>query len=140
MTFNDTTLILAVSQPLTVIQYMAQAQVETGGSISVFANGGAGGRTISLDPQAARGQVTVSDWMFSAGAGVRIRAGSGTSVMLEVQDLIYANFNRNDINPVEPRFQPTRFPDVVPYQAEYTGTAHNIYAAISFIFTPGGAR
>lgn len=140
MTFNDTTVILAVSQPLTVLQYAVQAQLETGGSFSVFAKGGAGGRTISLDPQAARGQVSTSDWMFSAGAGVRIRAGSGTSVMLEVQDLIYANYNRNDINPVEPRFQPTRFPDVVPYQAEYTGTAHNIYAAISFIFTPGGAR
>jgi hypothetical protein len=137
---SDTTMILAVSQPLTVVQYGVQAQLETGGSFSVFAKGGAGGSTISLDPQAARGQVSVSDWMFSAGAGVRIAAGSGTSVTLEVQDLIYANYNRNDINPVEPRFRPTRFPDVVPYQAEYSGTAHNIYAAISFTFTPGGAR
>lgn len=41
---------------------------------------------------------------------------------------------------MEPRFRPTRFPDVVPYQAEYNGTAHNIYAAIAFTFTPGGNR
>jgi hypothetical protein len=61
-------------------------------------------------------------------------------VTLEVQDLVYMNYARNDINPVEPRFQPTRFPDVVPYQPQFDGTAHNIYAAISFVFTPGGGR
>jgi hypothetical protein len=140
LSFNDTTVILAVEQPLTVLQYGVQAQVETGGVFSVFAKGGAGGRTITLDPQAARGRVNVTDWMFSAGGGIRINSGGGTSVKLEVQDLIYANFKRESLNPVEPRFRPRRFPDVVPYLAEYEGTAHNIYAAISFIFTPGGGR
>lgn len=140
MTFNDTTVILAVSQPLTVLQYGVQAQVETGGAFSAFLKGGAGGRTITLDPQAARGRIDVTDWAFAVGGGIRIRSGGGTSVKLEVQDLIYANFKRESLNPVEPRFRPKRFPDVVPYEAAYEGTAHNIYAAISFIFTPGGGR
>jgi len=141
MTFgDDTTMILAVSQPLTVLQYGVQAQFETGGALSVFARGGGGGRSITLDPQAARGRITVSDWMFTAGGGIRIRAGGGTSVTLEVHDLIYPNFTRESINPVEPRFRPVRFPDVIPIQPEFSGTAHNIYAAISFIFTPGGGR
>ncbi len=140
MSFNDTTMIFAVSQPLTVIQYGAQAVVETGGAFSLFAKGGAGARTIILDPQAAHGRVNVSDWAFQAGGGISLRAGSGTSVKLEVQDLIYTNFRRADLSPVEPRFEPTRFPDVVPYQPAFDGTAHNIYAAISFIFTPGGGR
>lgn len=140
MTFTDTTYLFAVSQPLTVLQYAAQAQIETGGSFSLFAKGGAGGRTIYLDPQAAHGQVSVSNWAFQAGAGIKIGAGAGTSVKLEVQDLIFINFNRNDISTVEARFQPKRFPDVVPYQPEFSGTAHNIYAAISFNFTPGGGR
>jgi len=140
MSFGDTTLIFAVVQPLTVLQYAVQAQVETGGTFSVFAKGGAGGRTISLDPQAARGRVSTTDWAFNAGGGIRFRAGGGTSVLLEVQDLIYPNFARNDLNPVEGRFQPKRFPDVVPLQPEFDGTAHNIYASLSFIFTPGGGR
>jgi len=123
-----------------VLQYAVQAQVETGGAIGLFVKGGAGGRTITLDPQAAHGRVNVSDWAFQAGAGVRIRAGGGTSVKLEVQDLIFINYNRNDINPVEQRFVPKRFPDVVPPQPGFDGTAHNIYAALSFIFTPGGGR
>ena len=140
MTFTDTTMVFAVSQPLTVLQYAVQAQVETGGSIGLFLKGGAGGRTITLDPQAAHGRVNVSDWAFQAGAGVRINAGAGTSVKLEVQDLIFINYARNDISPVEARFVPKRFPDVVPPQPQFDGTAHNIYAALSFIFTPGGGR
>ena len=140
MTFGDTTLIFAVQQPLTVLQYGLLAQVETGGSFSIFANGGAGARTITLDPQSARGRVSTTEWAFSAGGGLRIRSGGGTSVLLQVQDLIYPNFARNDLDPVEPRFAPKRFPDVIPVQADFDGTAHNIYASISFIFTPGGAR
>lgn len=140
MSFNDTTVIVGVSQPLTVLQYGVEGIVETGGALGVFLKGGVGGRTITLDPQAARGRISVSDWAFAVGGGVRIRAGGGTSVLLEVQDLIYTNFHRESLNPVEPRFRPTRFPDVVPFQPEFSGTAHNIYAAIAFTFTPGGGR
>lgn len=136
----DSTLVFAVSQPITVIQYGVQAVAGFGDAIGFFVKGGAGGRTFTMDPQASFGRVSVTDWAFSAGAGVRIRAGGGTSVTLEVQDLIYPGFAREDLNSVEPRFRPTRFPDVVPYQAEYNGTAHNIYAAIAFTFTPGGNR
>jgi hypothetical protein len=136
----DSTLVFAVSQPVTLLQYGVQAVAGFGDAIGVFFKGGAGGRTFTLDPQAAFGRVSVTDWAFSAGAGVKIRAGAGTSITLEVQDLIYPDFARESLNTVEPRFRPTRFPDVVPYQAEYSGTAHNIYAAIAFSFTPGGAR
>lgn len=136
----DSTLLFAVSQPVTVIQYGVQAVAGFGGAIGIFLKGGAGGRTFTMDPQAANGRISVTDWAFSAGAGVRIRAGGGTSVTLEVQDLVYPGFAREALNAVEPRFRPKRFPDVVPYQADYDGTAHNIYAAIAFTFTPGGNR
>jgi hypothetical protein len=138
--FGDTTLIFAVSQPVTVLQYGVQARFETGGSLGAFLKGGAGGYTVTLDPQSARGRISVSDWNFAVGGGVKLRTGGGTAVTLEVQDLIYANFNRENLNPVEPRFRPRRFPDVVPAQTPFEGTAHNIYGAITFMFTPGGAQ
>jgi hypothetical protein len=138
MTFSDTTLVMQVRQPLTIIQYMATGEFETGGSFSLFANGGAGGYSIKMDPEATTGVNSVTEWAFAVGGGIRLRTGGGTSVRLEVQDLIYTNFNRNNLNPVEPRFAPVRFPDVVPLQPNYQGSAHNIYGAISFIFTPGG--
>jgi hypothetical protein len=92
--FGDTTLIFAITQPVTVIQYGVQARFEMGGSLGFFAKGGGGGYTVTLDPQSARGRVSTSDLHFAVGGGVRLRTGSGTSVMLEVQDIIYANFRR----------------------------------------------
>jgi len=138
--FGDTTLIFAVHQPVTIIQYGAHALVETGGALALFAKGGVGGYRINLDPQAARGRVSLSALGFTVGGGVRFRTGSGTSVVLEVQDLIYTNFSRDALNPVEQRFRPIRFPDVVPVQPAFEGPAHNIYAAITFLFTPGGGQ
>lgn len=140
MSFGDTTLVFSVQQPVTVLNYGVHGLFRIGGTVGFFAKGGAGARTITLDPQAARGRVSVTDWAFNVGAGVRINSGGGTAVQLEVQDLIFPNFARNDLNPVEGRFRPIRFPDVVPYQPDYDGTAHNIYAALSFIFTPGGGQ
>jgi hypothetical protein len=140
MTFGDTTLIFAVQQPVTVLQYGVQAVLESGGAFSLFAKGGGGGYTVTLDPQTARGRVSDTQLGFNVGAGLRFRTGGGTSIALEVQDLVYTNFSRNALNPVEPRFRPVRFPDVVPVQPEFEGTAHNIYAAITFLFTPGGSR
>lgn len=137
---TDTTLIFAVEQPLTLVQYQVQGLVETGGAFSIFAKGSAGGYTITLDPQVARGRTNVTEWGFSAGGGLRFSTGGGTAVQLEVQDVIFTNFRREDLNPVEPRFRPQRFPDVVPLQPEFDGTAHNLYVALSFSFTPGGAR
>jgi Outer membrane protein beta-barrel domain len=139
-TFGDSTFVFAVKQPVTILQYGVQALAETGGALSVFAKGGAGGYTITLDPQTARGRVSTTDWGFNVGGGVRLRTGGGTSVSLEVQDIIYTNYVREALNPVEPRFRPVRFPDVVPTLPEFEGTAHNLYAAITFLFTPGGAR
>jgi len=140
MTFGDTTLIFAVQQPVTVLQYGVQAVLESGGAFSLFAKGGGGGYTVTLDPQTARGRVSDTQLGFNVGAGLRFRTGGGTSIALEVQDLVYTNFSRNALNPVESRFRPVRFPDVVPVQPEFEGTAHNIYAAITFLFTPGGSR
>jgi len=140
MSFGDSTWIFAVQQPVTVLQYGITAQLETGGSLSLFLRGGGGGRTITLDPQSAFGRVSSTEMAFRVGGGVRLSTGAGTRVVLEVQDLVYPNFAREDLNPVAPRFRPTRFPEVLPYQAGFEGTAHNIYASIAFIFTPGGGR
>lgn len=140
MTFSDTTLIMQASAPVTLLQYQALGEFGIGGTLGLFVNGSAGGYTLYLDPQATNGSNSVSEWGFSVGGGVRYNTGGGTSIRLEVQDLIMTNFDRGNLDPVEPRFRPVRFPDVVPTQAAYEGTAHNIYVALAFTFTPGGAR
>jgi hypothetical protein len=137
---SDTTLLFEVEQPVTLLQYHVQATVETGGALSLFARGGGGGYTITLDPQVAAGRRNVSGLGFSVGGGVRLRTSSGTSIVVEVLDLVFTEFNREELNPVQPRFRPVRYPDVVPPQAPFSGTAHNLYFALAFTFTPGGAQ
>lgn len=138
MTFGDTTMLFAVSQPITVLNYGVQAEFTTGGSFAPFVNGGVGGYRLSLDPQVAAGTTEVTETMFTVGGGISIQTSPGTSIRLMVQDIIYNNFNRANLNPVDARFAPMIFPDAIPPQAPFEGVAHNLHFALAFSFTPGG--
>ena len=138
MTFGDTTMLFAVSQPLTIVNYAVTAEFSTGGSFAPFLNGGVGKYRISQDPQVARGLAVLDDIALMVGGGLEIQTSAGTSVRLSVQDIIYNNFNRAGLNPVDARFAPIRFPDAIPPQAPFHGVAHNIHVALAFSFTPGG--
>jgi len=138
MTFGDTTMLFAVSQPLTIVNYAVTAEFSTGGSFAPFVNGGVGAYRISLDPQVARGTTSFSELMFAVGGGIAIQTSAGTTVRLTVQDIIYNNFDRARLNPVDPRFAPRIFPDAVTPQEPFLGAAHNIHFALAFSFTPGG--
>jgi opacity protein-like surface antigen len=138
MTFGDTTMLFAVSQPLTVLHYGVAAEFTTGGSFAPFVNAGVGAYRLSLDPQVARGVQHVSDLSFTLGGGIDFQTSPGTQIRLTVQDIIYNNFDRALLNPVDPRFAPVRFPDVIPVQEPFEGVAHNIHVALAFSFTPGG--
>lgn len=143
MTFGDTTLIFAVTQPVTVLQYGGKVELTTGGSLALFASGGVGGYRITLDPQVARGQRDVTNLGWSIGGGVSFQTTSGTRVRLEIHDFIFQDYRRADLDPVQPTFQgfpSQRFPDVVPPQSPFEGTAHNIHFAVAFAFTPGGGQ
>ena len=143
MTFGDTTLIFAVTQPVTVLQYGAKVELTTGGSLALFAIGGVGGYRITLDPQVARGQRDITDVGWDIGGGVSFQTIGGTRIRLEIHDFIFQDFRRADLDPVRPTFQgfpSQRFPDLVPPQPAFEGTAHNIHIAVAFAFTPGGGQ
>ena len=138
MTFGDTTLIFAVSQPITTVNYALAAEFSTGGSFAPFVNGSVGQYRISLDPQVARGNASFSELLLTFGGGLAIQTSSGTAVRLTVQDIIYNNFDRARLNPVDARFAPVIFPDAITPQEPFLGAAHNIHFALAFSFTPGG--
>ena len=138
MTFGDTTMVFAVSQPLTVLHYGVKAEFTTGGSFAPFISGGVGAYRISTDPQVARGVENFTELGFSIGGGLALQTSAGTQIRIDVHDYIYNNFDRERLNPVDPRFAPVRFPDVLPPQEPFLGVAHNIHVALAFAFTPGG--
>jgi hypothetical protein len=140
MTFQDTTLLFAVEQPLTVVQYAGKAEFGFGGSLGFFLNGSVGGYRVTLDPQVVQADRSIDHMGFGFGGGISLSTGASTRVRLEVQDFVWRKFNRADLNPVEQRFQPVRFPEVIPTQAPFRGTAHNIHISLAFAFTPGGQQ
>ena len=138
MSFGDTTFSFGVKQPLTIVQFGIQAEITTGGKFAPFLRGSVGGYRVTLDPQVARGSSNFVELGFSFGGGINFATSPGTAVRIEVRDYVFTDFDRSLLNPVDPAFAPTRFPDVLPAKDPFFGTAHNIQIALAFSFTPGG--
>ncbi|MDH3495456.1 MAG: porin family protein [Gemmatimonadota bacterium] len=138
MTFRDTTLLFAVEQPLTTIHVAGLVTAELPlGTVRPYVRGGAGLYHVTLDPQVAEGSTGFSELLLVGGVGFNFQVGSTTGIRLEVTDYVYTSFDREQINPVDARFAPTRFPDVIPSQPPFHKTAHNFAATLGFTFTPG---
>lgn len=140
MSFGDTTFVFAVSQPVTVLNYQLQGKFTTGGSFAPFLVASIGGYQVTSDPQVAAGETNFRELGFSFGGGIDLSTGSATAFRLEIRDFVWSDFDRDFLYPVQDRFKPTRFPDVLPTPDPFTGTAHNIVASLAFSFTPGGSR
>ena len=140
MSFGDTTFIFGVKQPLTVVNFEFAGELSLPGRFSPFILGGIGGYRVNTDPQVARGATDFTQLGFSFGGGIAFQAGGGTNVRIEVRDYVFTNFDRSQLNPVDARFTPTRFPDVLPAPEPFDGSAHNIAVTLAFSFTPGGSR
>ena len=139
MSFGDTTFVFAVSQPVTVVNYHLMLEATTGGTFAPFLLGSVGGYRMTLDPQVG-GNEDVNELGFSFGGGISFQTSGGTAIRLEARDFVFTNFDREVLYPVEQRFRPTRFPQVLPTPAPFDGTAHNIIVSLAFSFTPGGSQ
>lgn len=143
MSFGDTTFTLQVSQPVTVWHYQLQAVATIGtGSISPFVTAGWGQYRLFLDPQAAREARTVTHGLLTFGGGVNLKLGASSGLRFEIRDDVYRDYDLNEINLVEARFAPRRFPDSVqiPDRKCYDGkcSLSNWQFALGFSFVPGG--
>lgn len=139
LTFRDTTMIFAVQQPISAVHVSGLARISLPtGSFRPFLMGGAGLFSVTPDAQTSRGLNRSSDLMLVVGGGIDLRLGSASGLRFEVRDEIYTQFDRESINPVDPRFRPVRFPDVLPAQPPFNKSAHNLSFSAGFTFTPGG--
>jgi hypothetical protein len=142
------TYIFGVKMPVTVALYQLQAEFRFGDRFQPFVTGSAGGYTMYLDPQVARGNTNFTNWAFSAGVGFVFRTSSSTGIRLEGRDVLFTGYDRANLNVQRLIYdwtvtsgsfnQPVRFPEVLPPQDPFSGTAHNWQVALGFTFTPGG--
>jgi hypothetical protein len=142
-TFGDTTLIFQATYPISIVQYQLMGMATLGsGSFSPYLTAGLGQYSMFVDPQSAVAPRTVTHVMMTLGGGVNMRLGSIGGLRFEVRDVMYTGYDLNEINTVNSRFNPRRFPDVaqVPNDRCYRETCrlNNLQFALGFTFVPGG--
>lgn len=152
---NDSLLLFEVGQQVTHISYAGIVSVGTDfGRVGLYGQSGVGGYTLFFDPQSNQslrkvgGDDQMSGLLIPVGAGVTFEVGSRAGIRLDVRDEIFTDFDRDKLNPVEPRFFNdctdhfqellVCFPELNPTPTEASSTIHNIRVTLGFEFTPGG--
>lgn len=132
----DTTRLFHVGQDLSIVTYGAVAKLGlTAGRLTPYAAAGVGRYTLFLDPQSNNRPVTTGGLSFEAGAGFHVALSERAGIRLDVRDLVFTDFDREDLYPVDERFRTDIFLVAEPPAAK--STIHNIRAAIGFTYVPG---
>lgn len=139
LAFGDTTFYIGVEQPLMMIDVGLTAQARYPGErLTPFLTGGVGYYNLDLDPQAEGRPERVGDLSGMIGGGLHVRLGSSVGIQLEVRDLIFTGFERDELNPVASTFFNTRFPEDFTPPPAAKSTVHNLMFGIGFTFVPRG--
>ena len=142
----DSTRVYQVGQTLSALHYGANAHVSVmpGGRLDPYVVVGAGGATLYLDTQANDDFRRVTHQMVQGGAGVRYAITEAAGVQIDVRDVIYLNFDRDVLNPVEERLRncksdgTCRFPDAERTDLpDKQDMIHNIRLSIGLTYVPG---
>lgn len=133
-----------ISQRLTIIQYQIEGEWSPKfARLAPFVVGTFGGYTVYKEPAKAdhagvTGQETFAGPMFSLGVGLNYAFGEAAGLRVELRDMIYTDWDRNELNPVMPDFQTDLFADLLPAPPDESSTLNNFRLSIGFFFIPGG--
>ncbi|MBI4410375.1 MAG: outer membrane beta-barrel protein [Gemmatimonadetes bacterium] len=132
----DTTRLFHVGQDLSIATYGGVLKLGmTFGRIAPYVAGGIGGYTFFLDPQSNDQPQVMSGTTFEAGGGFHLGLTQRTGLRVDVRDVVFTDYDRDKLNPVQERFRSTVFLHARPPAAE--STVHNLRAAIGFTYLPG---
>lgn len=133
----DTTRLFHVGQDLSILTYSALLKAGFPvGRLTPYAAGGVGGWTFLLDPQSNDRPTRMSDVLFELGGGLHFGVGETVGIRLDVRDLIFTGYERDDLYPVHERFQSDVFLEPLPPEAK--STVHNIRLSVGFSYLVGG--
>ena len=134
----------AVSQIVSVLQYGIDGAytLPVLPRLGPYVKGGVGRHAVYPDVQASNSTEHINGTHFLLGAGFNYAATGNIGVRFELLDFMWSDWDRDDLNPVDPAFQNTVFPEDNPPGVlwEKPGIIHNLRLALGVTFTPGGAR
>ena len=142
----DSTRIYEVGQTLSALHYGLNAHISVmpGSSLDPYIVVGGGGATLYLDTQANDDFRRVTHQMVLGGAGVRYAVTEAAGIQVDVRDVIYRDFDRDVLNPVQERLRncksdgTCRFPDAERTDLpDKQDMIHNIRLSIGLTYVPG---
>ena len=144
----DSTRIFNVGQELSVAHYGANLQFDVSPTsrFRPYLSGGAGGYTIYLSPQAADAPQRNSGLMFQAGGGINFALTEAAGIALDVRDIVYTDYDREELNPIRPVHRNLnedgtyKFPGAQEDLPEAKSTLHNVRLTLGFSYVPGVSR
>ena len=132
----------AVSQIVSVLQYGVDGAytLPVLERFGPYVKAGIGRHAVYPDVQASNSTEHIVGTHYLLGAGFNYAASSSIGVRFELADFMWADWDRDDLNPVDPAFQNTTFPEDNPdgINWEKPGIIHNLRLALGVTFTPGG--
>jgi len=147
----DSARVFQVGQTLNTLHYTADVRFDflPENDIDPYVLGGIGGYTTYLETQANSGIGRLSDLLFQIGGGIRWSVSEGAGVIIDLRDVVYTNWDREDLNPIRPEHRncsvpgdpgsTCRFPDAETSTPDANSTLHNIRFTIGLTFIPGAS-
>lgn len=138
--------LFAITQRVVVLSYglAAEVAVPVVPKLSPHVRFGIGRHSVYEDVQQENSVRTTNGLEFVAGGGLRYAAGNNVGVQLDLVDFLWKDWDRDVLNPTQPAYQNTVFPEDNPPAIGWAKPSliHNLRLAIGFTFTPasGGTR
>lgn len=138
----DSLRVMNVGQTVGALNYGGVAVVDVlpASALSLYLAGGGGGYRLYLDAQSNEGAARVDGWMMQAGGGIRYSLTEAAGIQLDARDIIYGDFDREQLNPVGESQRPTDDDlNLVPPRdlPEAKSTLHNFRVTLGFSYIPG---
>lgn len=149
----DSTRVFEVGQRINALQYGGQVRFDLipQSKFNPYVVGGAGAYTLYLETQSNDGFQRVTHLMFQGGGGFRYAVSEAAGIQFEVRDMIYTDFDRQDLNPIRPEhyncpvnyasINECRFPEAARSDLpDPQDTLHNIRFSLGLTYIPGRGR
>ncbi|MDQ6635077.1 MAG: outer membrane beta-barrel protein [Gemmatimonadota bacterium] len=136
ISFGDTTFLLKVTQPITIVDANVGAMLRLPGRLTPYLLGAIGQYVMYLDPQVNSGSKKFTHTSGTLGGGFLYHVTDVTGLQLDLRDLIFTKYDRERLRPTQARFANTRFPEDVPTLPASKATVHNLMVSLGFSFTP----
>jgi opacity protein-like surface antigen len=147
----DSARVYQVGQTLNTLNYTLDGRFDflPANDFNPYVMAGIGGYTTYLETQPNDGFGRLTDLMFQFGGGIRWSVSPGAGVAIDLRDVVYNNWDREQLNPIRPEHRncsvpgdpssQCRFPLAEAETPSAKSTIHNLRFAIGLTFIPGAS-